>query len=512
MSSEIWRPPTEFADELKAFYGLDCPPAWGTPRNFERPTLGPKAAKIMQALGCEPMPWQRYVLDVALELDPETGTLAHRKVGLSVPRQQGKTETILAVMLHRVMAFGNQNVVYAAQTHGMARKRWEDEFLARLDGSRLYGKYRVRKTNGNEAIIWRSTRSRFGITSNTEKAGHGPPLDLAMIDEAFAHHDDRLEQAFSPAMLTRKNAQMWWASAGGDTNSVFLNERRKRGRELVERAWSTGEWPAVAYFEWAASEFLPRDDPETWATCMPALGRTCTVETVQAELDSMAEREFNRAFLNWTSTPQLPDDPNVPRAMWSALADPASRPGADVAFAVDVSHDRKSASIGVASRRPDGRVHIELVDQRSGVDWAVPALVRLSQVRRPLVVAVAGSGAPSQALIDDITAAGITVPTDKDNPHRGHLVVLRTGDASEAAAQFADALNQSTVSHIEQAPLTAAVNGARTRRNGDAWTFDRTNSPVDIAPLVAVAEARWALVNRTAAVLDDYDIFDSIVF
>ncbi|MFD4551409.1 terminase large subunit domain-containing protein [Streptomyces sp. NPDC058466] len=510
MSSETWRPPTEFAEELRDVYGLNCPPAWGTPRNFERPTLGGKAAKVMQALGCEPMPWQRYVLDVALEVDPDTGLFVYRKVGLSVPRQQGKTETILTIMVHRIMAFSAQNVVYAAQTYGMARKRWEDEFLARLDGSRLYGKYRARKTNGNEAIIWRTSRSRFGVTSNTEKAGHGPPLDLGVIDEAFAHEDDRLEQAMSPAMITRKNAQLWWASAGGTTKSVFLNDRRKQGRELVERAWATGEWPAVCYFEWFAPDFLPRDDPETWRTCMPALGITCSEESVRAELQSMDPAEFDRAYLNRTRMPTPPDDPNIPKREWPKLADGRSQPGADLVFAVDVSQDRSTTSIGVASKRPDGRVHLEVVDRRPGTAWAAPALARLSALWSPLCVAVAGAGSPSQSLIDDIEAAGITVPADKDNPHRGHLVVLRTGDASEAAAQWADSLNQGTAAHIDQAPLTAAVNAARTRRNGDAWTLDRTNSPADIAPLCAVVFARWALLAKGAAVLDDYDVLSSV--
>lgn len=511
MSSETWRAPAEFAEELREVYGLACAPQWGTPRNFEHPTLGGKAAKVMEALGCTPMPWQRYVLDVALEVDPVTGFFVYRKVGLSVPRQQGKTETILTLMVHRIMAFSSQNVVYAAQTRGMARQRFEDEFLPKMDASRLRGKFAARMGNGNEKIVWRATRSRFGITANTEKAGHGPPLDLGIIDEAFAHHDDRLEQSMSPAMLTRKNPQLWWASAGGDTTAVFLNERRKQGRELVERAWATGEWPAVAYFEWFAAEDLPRDEPETWRVCMPALGITCTEQTVRAELDSMAPPEFDRAFLNRTRLPTPPDDPNIPKKAWPALVDLRSQPGPDLVFAVDVAQDRGNSSIGIASRRADGRVHLEVVDRRPGTAWVAPALARLSALWSPLCVAVAGSGAPSQSLIDDIEAAGITVPVDKENPHRGHLVVLRTGDASEAAAQWADSLNQGTAVHLDQAPLTAAVNSARTRRNGDAWTLDRTNSPTDIAPLCAVVFARWALLARGAAVLDDYDVLDSVL-
>jgi hypothetical protein len=153
-------------------------------------------------------------------------------------RQQGKTELCLGAQVHRALAFPGQNIVYAAQTRNDARKRWEDEFWEKIAGSTLAKYARIRKSNGNEAILWPGKRSRMGITANTEKAGHGPPLDLGFIDEAFAHGDDRLEQAFSPAMLTRAMAQLWWASAGGTTSSVWLNKKRKAGRALIEALWA----------------------------------------------------------------------------------------------------------------------------------------------------------------------------------------------------------------------------------------------------------------------------------
>ncbi len=507
---ETWAPPPEFAAQCLDLYGLTCPPRWGTPRRPEFPSLGPKAWAVMTKLGFPPMPWQKYVMDVALEIDPATGRFAHREVGLSVSRQQGKTQQILGVQVHRIAAWPRQRVVYAAQTRGMARTRWEDEFAETILGSPLAKRIRVRKSNGNEAIIWRATRSLMGITANTEKAGHGPPLDLGIIDEAFAHEDDRLEQAFSPAMLTRPMAQLWWASAGGTEKSVWLNKKRQAGREHVERLWETGERPAVAYFEWFAPDDMPRDDPATWRATLPALGHTVTEDIIRAELEKMDPAEFDRAYLNRTRKATPPTDPNVPKLKWPGLADEQSKAGADVAFAVDVSQDRKHASIGVASVRADGRVHLEMVDRRAGTDWVVPALVRLKAKRNPLVVAVASSGAPAGSLIDDLVKAGIKAPEDKDKPHRGHLVVLRTNDVTEACGQIADAMNQGRVRHLDQAPLTAAVNGARTRKVGDAWTLDRTKSLTDVSPFVAVTLARWALLAKGPAVLDDYDLLGSV--
>jgi len=398
----------------------------------------------------------------------------------------------------------------------MARQRWEDEFWEKISGSDLAKYARIRKSNGNEAILFPGKRSRMGITANTEKAGHGPPLDLGFIDEAFAHEDDRLEQAFSPAMLTRAMAQLWWASAGGTTKSVWLNKKRENGRALIEALFAAlaedvlAARPRSAYFEWFAPEDMDRSDPATWRATLPALGYTVTEEIIAAELEKMDPAEFDRAYLNRTRKPTPPSDPNVPKGKWPGLTDAASKPvAASVALAIDVSQDRKRAAISAASLRADGRVHLEVVAHRPGTDWVVPAVAKLHGLWNPVAVAVA-AGSPAASLIDDLIAAGIDVPKDKDAPERGDLAVMRSGDITEACGQLADAMNQGTVVHLDQVPLTAAVNGARTRRQGDAWTLDRTNSLVDISPLAAVTFARWALVIRGPHVLDDYDPLDSI--
>ncbi|MFE2352217.1 terminase [Kitasatospora cineracea] len=511
-SEDDWEPPADFVQQCLDLYGLECPPRWGTPRRPEWPSLGPKAWRVMERLGYPPMPWQRYVLDVGLEINPNTGLFAHREVGLSVPRQQGKTQQLLGLQIHRIAAWPRQRVVYAAQTRGMARTRWEDEFLEAILASPLAKKIRTRKSNGNEAIIWAATRSLMGITANTEKAGHGPPLDLGLIDEAFAHEDDRLEQAFSPAMLTRPMAQLWWASAGGTEKSVWLNKKRAAGRELIERLWREQLRSAVAYFEWYAPEWMPRDDPATWAATLPALGHTVTEETVQAELEKLDPGEFDRAYLNRTRKPTPPTDPNVPKQCWGGLVDRASAAGPEVALAIDVSQDRTRSTIAVAAHRPDGRVHLEVVDRRAGTDWVVDAVARLHTLHRPVAVVVAGSGSPTASLITALVEAGIKVPTteQKDHPPRGHLVVARTGDQSEASGQMADAMREGTVRHRDQTPLTAAVGGAMTRRVGDAWVIDRLRSTTDASPFIAVILARWALLTRGPLVADDYDPLQNI--
>lgn len=487
--------------QLSERYGLTCVPRWGTPRHDGRKTYGGKVAKIAQALGTPLMPWQRYVADVALEVDPDTGLLAYRDVVLVVPRQSGKTTLLLATMVWRALAWPRQRILYAAQNRLSARSKWEEEHVATLEATRAFAtKFSVRKTNGDEAIRWRNG-SRHGITSNTETAGHGETLDHGVVDEAFAHEDGRMEQAFSPAMITRDQPQQWVVStAGTEARSHFLNAKRTRGREIVE----SGQASTLAFFDWTVPEEFDRTDPDTWWACMPALGHTVTEAAVASELEKMEAAEFDRAYLNVTRTIAAAEDPNVPTAEWPELADPRSRSADEVAFAFDVAPDRRSAAIAVYGPRRDGRGHVEIVEHRDGTDWVVDRLVELRQRWNPVAVGVDPAG-PAGSLLVDLEKQGIARPADHSRPGRGELAIPSARDAAGAAGAFADAVRQGTLCHLDQTPLNTALDGARTRPLGDAWAWARKYSSADISPLVAATVARWAYLTRVDVIDQDVE-------
>jgi hypothetical protein len=461
------------------------------------------------------MPWQQYVVDVALELDPATGLPVYREVGLTVSRQSGKTALILSLMVHRALGFGHrrrQNIIYTAQTRNDARKKLEDDHLPILDASKLRGRYRTRMTNGSEALIWKN-RSKIGITSSTEKAGHGETLDLGIIDEAFAHIDDRLEQAMKPAMLTRDDAQLWWMSTAGKRTSAYLLGKVETGRALVDAGVTEG----IAFFEWSADPKAAPDDPTTWRTCMPALGYTITESAVAADQKSMKAPEFRRANLNIADTESLAGWQVIAEDPWKRACDEASTPTDPVAFAVDVTPDSKWAAIAVAGHQaggirerpcdahPDGMDpdcadcltyqlrHVELVAHDRGTTWAVPWLVERVEKWRPCAVVVDAAGpagtllAPlEQALAELAARTGITC----------ELVKPTVRNAAQAAGQFyqgvcGEKVEDRTIRYRNHPALTAAAAGAMKRPLGDAWAWARQGISVDISPLVAATLALW---------------------
>ena len=211
-------------------------PRFGTPRS-DRPTRGPEieAASLLisrQAF----MPWQRYVSDIANEVDPETGLLWYETVVIVVPRQQGKTTMLEPQLVAAALRRPDIDVVYTAQDRQMSKRRLIDELADKRLGRRpeLSGQYKVRRSNGSESIRW-SNGSQITTVANTDEAGHGLTLDLAVLDEAFSHDDLTVVTALEPTTLTRPDPQVWIVSTVGDGSDGLLQHYQELGaRSLLD--------------------------------------------------------------------------------------------------------------------------------------------------------------------------------------------------------------------------------------------------------------------------------------
>ena len=459
-------------------------PRFATQRSPERSTLGGAVGQVARLLGKPLMPWQQYVADVLLEIDPRTGRLAYQEFGLTVPRQSGKSTFILAKAVHRATAtqfFGKQQrIVYTAQTRQKAREKWEEDYAADLEMSKAFrSRVQVHKGNGNEHIRFVQNRSRFGIEANTEKAGHGGTLDEAYIDEAFAQADGRLEQAFSPAMITRPNKQLGWISTAGWLNgSPYLEAKVAWGRRQVETDARTG----LAYFEWSAAEDADPDDRDEWYRCMPALGHTITEEAIAAELGKLRDQgdlnDFRRAYLNQWVPKNAASDSIIPSGIWSDLVSRDAFDSPGVSFAIDVSPERDATAIGSA-RQVDGITQVDVADYRPGVEWVIGRVLELDARWSPVSWVVDPSG-PAGSLIPGLRAVGIK------------LILTGPREMAQACGRLYDAAIARTVRHMDVGSLNSALGKATKRPLGDSWAWSR-KSGGDISPLVAVTLAMHGL-------------------
>lgn len=452
-----------------------CQPRWATPRRPERETLGPAVGEVGKLLGQPLMPWQQLVADVGLELLPD-GRPAYRSVVFTVPRQSGKTTIILCWEVQRAIGWAQilsqpQRILYSAQTGKDAREKLLEDQVPLLEPhKRLLGVKRVTRTNGSESVLF-SNGSRIGLLASGEQSGHGKTLDLGIKDELFADVDMRRDQAMNPAMATRPHAQMVTASTMGTAESLALNAEVATGRKAVEEGLATG----VAYFEWSAHPEDDPADPDTWWRCMPALGRTITLEVVEDAYRRMELEEFKRAYLN---IPTAADDRVIPAASWAAVCSESFEATAGM-FAFDMNPERTSAGVVAVG---DGPI-VEVVDYRPGTGWLVDRIVEL-QGKYGVPFAVDRRG-PAGSLVDELER------------RRVRLVDIDSADLPRAAGAFYDAVIGAEVQVRSNRDLDAAVAGAAKRPVGDAWAWGRKSSKVDISLLVAASLGLWAFQHPT---------------
>lgn len=452
------------------------------------------------------MPWQQYVADVALELNPD-GSLHFDEINLVVGRQEGKTELkfVLMVMRMTVLAagLGPQRVTYTMQNRKKARTRLERDYAPRLRKAAGFKEipavsrarptkqteWRLGMNSGVEAIQF-GAESFIQIDTPSRTDGHGDTIGAGFIDEAFAHEDNTVELGMEPAMLTVDSSQLWVLSASGDVRSKYLWAKVVRGRKLVDSGGT------VAYFEWSA-EYGEDDpaDPEVWRRACPALGYTITEDRLRALYMKALEdgrKEaldgFCRAYLcMWPEVPVLEDTVErwliVPKLSFETCGVDGHMPSGRLAFALAV--DRNAAGEEWCSLGASDGDHFENVtppEAGPGTEWVIPKCLERRDRFNELWVRSTG---PVTKLIGPLERAGFVVKQ------------IKAGEYVQACGEFKDDVLVQRVHWNPKAhgatQLTRAFAGAVPREVQDgAWHLSRSLSSVDTSPAEAVVVARFA--------------------
>jgi hypothetical protein len=457
--------------------GTRSPPLSSTPRRPDRPTWGTPAR--LQALehlsGYRWMPWQRHVLEVALEVDPATGRLAYPTVGLSVGRQEGKSSLIDAVIAARCLLRRQQRSVYLCQDRKLAAERLIDYAAGRAARYVL----KLARSNGSERLTWRN-QSRWSVAAATAASARGRSLDLVVIDEAAVLGWDVVD-AIGPTQAARPDPQLWVTSNAGTITSEMFWSYTELGRDTAAADPGAG----MAWFEWGAAETDDRDDPATWQVAMPALDVTISRGFVAAKLTELARdpERFDREYLNRWPPGMGQQNGGVDTAAWVRAAAPAAVPAGRAMIAFDVAPDHYSAAVAVCGDGADGRPVVEILEHRPGTDWLPATITALrSRYRGARVYA---DDLIAAATVAELGRAGVAVE------------VIGAGDLARACSVFDQLLAAGQLQHRSQHTLDAAIVGAVRRQFGDGWAWSRVKSTVDITPLVAATVAAWAWRTRT---------------
>lgn len=420
---------------------------------------------------------QRITLRAALG-ERADGSWAASRVGDFGPRQgTGKNDKIAARELAGLLLFGERLQIHTAHEFPTANESFLRLVAVFEAWDDLRSKVaRIRYANGEQGIEL-LTGQRLKYRARTGGSGRGfAKADLVVYDEA--QHLARAHVAASgPAKLANPNAQSWYAGSGGFTTSAVAWDLRRQailgtgGR--LGYTEMTGE--SLRVVDGRIVSVVPDpDDRDVWYRCIPGLGRWVTEEGVENMRDELGEDFPREGLCVWDPEPTTLAGGDLDGDAWAKLADPSADRGAGAVFGVDVGSDRL-AHVGVAWRRPDGRVQVMLAD--SGLS---PLAVgdRLAQLveRWNAPVMLGGTSASLEGEVPDAQ-------------------VVPGGDFAAACGRFDDLFRDGQIRHGNQAELNEAVRAARWRRFGTAGerSLQLADSP-EVGPLAAVVRALHGLM------------------
>jgi hypothetical protein len=433
-------------------------------------------------------PWQEWVVVHAGEL-LDDGRPRFRVVHVVVSRQNGKTEIPVVLSLFW-QVIENVPIILGTSTKiDYARESWMKAIRLAENAPGLADivpkKRRdwTRHANG-EQESWLCD-SRYKIAAANEEGGRSLTIGRLILDELRQHHDYSAWDAAVPAGNAVRDFQVWAMSNAGSDRSVVLNDERKSAIQFIETG--QGDY-RTGWFEWSAPSGSDPTDIDALAQANPNLGYRIDPESLLS--DAHKAVATGGAKLAGFRTENMcitvtTDDPVIAVEKWDAIADAESQIVGRVAFAVEVALDNATAAIAVAGYRSDGRIHAEIIEERQGAAWVAPRLAQLAARWQPVMVALDPSS-PAGALVAELGACGLS----------GVVQPMRGADMAASFGGLMRDVHEDALRHLGQPSVRRALEAAGTRNVGDgAKAWGRRRSGRDIAPLVAMTSARWALIE-----------------
>ena len=442
-------------------------------------------ADISAAFGIALDGWQELILEAAMG-ERSDRTWAAKRVGVSVPRQNGKSQLLVARALAGALLFGEKKIVVSAHQQDTARESFAKlmEIVEDDGNATLRGRVKSVMNALNREAVKFTNGATIQFKARSGAAGKGFSSDCLLLDEAQIL-GSRAWTSINSTMSAMPNPQVWLLGTppqAEDDSYTF---------EMVRNAAVNGKSTAAAWCEWSADQRSPDYDPASEYTrwsANPAWGTRINHEVVQGEYETYSPDRFAQDRLGiWSS-----DDSQrvIPADRWTPLAAPGPPDGTPpTAMSVDASHDGTLAVAG--AWRADEATHVELLafddwtDDAAAADWIAERAGR----RIPVV-------------IDGASPAARLIPLLK--ARRCKVVTGSATDMSKACGGLQSAALSSLMTHDGNDLVATALAGAKKRaiRDAGGWGWDRRDPDTNIAPLVAVTLAHYGAAihaKRTGA-------------
>ena len=432
-------------------------------------------------------PWQEWALIHALEITGDLGgdwLFRFRTVLFLISRQNGKT------VLSEVIASFFLNVLCVDSIFGTslsldkAEEVWEAVVQDQESVPELSAELqRVGRTNGSKKLVLTGLR-QYKVGAPTRRAGRGDSNDLVMLDEIREQRDWETWSASVASTNAKPNGIVVCFSNAGDPDSIVLRELRSKAIALISGTGSSDDFggdvdaSTLGLFEWSAEDGAATDDLEQLAQANPALGYGYLTErALMSNRGTFPEAKFRSECMCQQVETILPAP--FPDGSWSACLDLQSTiaPESELYYGIDLSADRRWASVAVCGMRADGNYHIEVVARRVGTAWCEDWF-RTRAFKHPMNLSFQSRGAPVTGLAEQLcTLKGV------------NRIPIEGGDLTAGWGRFYDAIigtGSIRVYHLQQPVLDLPAKTMQLRNIGGGVELpDRAKSPDDIAPLFA---------------------------
>lgn len=394
-----------------------------------------------------------------------------RTVGLSVPRQNGKTG-LLQGRAEAGMIMLNEQVIYTAHLQKTATETFEE--MADFFSASALMKYvkDIKTALGREQIILKSG-ARVKFLARTRNGGRGQHGDLLIFDEA-QELDVDAQASFIPAISASLNPQVIYAGTPPDKNAFGAVFRGVRDNALL------GKSSTLSWTEYSVEEVGDVHDRSRWALTNPALGTRILQSTVEGECEQMPEETFARERLGyWSKIAEKQIDYAIPGPLWDACVSDEPKPEGKTAYGIKFSFDGSEVVLCGAVIPKDGPARISMIEKRPtgyGTQWLADWLNERY-------------GKASAVVIDGKNGADVLVEKISETwRFKGSVIRPSARDVMAAAGTLMDSLNEKTVTWYrgQEALRESALSSVKRQISG-GWGFGGDNS----APIEAAALALW---------------------
>jgi len=403
-------------------------------------------------------------------------------VGLSIPRQVGKTYFVLAMLVILCVLFPGLQVVWTAHhlrtstktfttLRGICRRKKIHPLVRSMRAAN--GEQQVEFTNGSMIM--------FGARSQGFGRGFDE-IDVEVFDEAQILDTKALEDMVAATNQARNKhgALLFFMGTpprAGDPSEAFEARRTK----AIEGTAKNSVW-----LEIGADPKSDPDDEAQYPLMNPSFPSRTPLESMQRLRENLTDDDSwnreGRGIWDALGTSRVIDE-----VTWSQQGDPASMPVDRLTLSIEVPPGRATAAVGFSGRRADGRWHVALEEERKGVDWAIPYVVALAKLNNLHAVVVD----ELSGLVEERRGRHYLLDTD----------ILVTTAAAEgrhmavAWAKFYDGIHDCSVFHTDQPQVNVALSVATKRPLAGGFAWNRKDAMSNISPLVAETLALWGAQN-----------------